>query len=101
MDDLEVRVRRLEIDSEQLKKDTQSLDERVSKHGMELDDMRIKNAANEAVLQRIDKTVSKIDEKMDAQQMKPAKRWEDLTAQVIALVVAAIMGLMLARVGLA
>lgn len=97
---MEERVRKLEADNQQMKADVKSLEERVSKHGMELDDMRIKNAANEAVLSRIDRTVSKIDERMDAQQLKPAQRWEDLVKQVIALVVAALVGLAMVKVGL-
>lgn len=99
-DKMEERVRKLEADSQQMKADVKSLEERVSKHGAELDDMRIKNAANEAVLNRIDRTVSKIDERMDAQQLKPAQRWEDLVKQVIALVVAALIGLAMVKIGL-
>lgn len=97
---MEERVRQLEADNQQMKADVKSLEERVSKHGMELDDMRVKNAANEAVLNRIDRTVSKIDERMDAQQLKPAQRWEDLVKQVIALVVAALVGLAMVKIGL-
>lgn len=97
---MEERVRKLEADNQQMKADVKSLEERVSKHGMELDEMRIKNAANEAVLNRIDRTVSKIDERMDAQQLKPAQRWEDLVKQVLALVVAALFGLAMVKIGL-
>lgn len=97
---LEERVRSLESDVALLNKTTSSLEERVSKHGLELDEMAKKNSANEAILGRIDKTVSKIDEKLDEQQMKPAKRWETLVAQITALVVAAIVGMALANIGL-
>ena len=97
---MEERVRALESDVHQLKADAKTLDERVSKHGVELDDMRIKSATMDAVLNRIDKTVSKIDERMDAQQLKPAQRWEDLVKQVIALVVAALFGLAMVKIGL-
>ena len=97
---MEERVRKLEADNQQMKADVKTLEERVSKHGVELDDMRIKNAANEAVLNRIDRTVSKIDERMDAQQLKPAQRWEDLVKQVIALVVAALVGMVMVKIGL-
>ena len=98
--ELDERVRVLESDNQQIKSDLKSVLNRVAKHGMELDEIRIKNAANEAVLERIDKTVAKIDERMDVQQMKPAQRWEDLVKQVIAIVVAALVGLAFVKIGL-
>lgn len=100
LEDIEARVRQLESDSQQLKAEVSSLDQRVGKHGQELDEMRVKNAANEAILSRIDRTVTKIDEKMEAQEAKPGKRWEELTSQIIALAVAALAGIVLARIGL-
>lgn len=54
----------------------------------------------DTVLTRIDATVAKIDGRMDAQQMKPAQRWDDLVKQVITLVVAAAVGTILIRLGL-
>lgn len=100
MEDLDGRVRKLESDSNLLKADVKTLDERVTSHGVELDNLRIKSATMDTVLTRIDATVSKIDGRLDAQQMKPAQRWEDLVKQVIALVVAAAVGAVLLRMGL-
>lgn len=100
MDDLDGRVRQLESDNKLLKADVKTLDERVTSHGVELDNLRIKSATMDTVLTRIDATVSKIDGRLDAQQMKPAQRWEDLVKQVIALVVAAVVGAILLRMGL-
>ena len=100
MEDLDGRVRKLESDSQLLKADVKTLDERVTSHGVELDNLRIKSATMDTVLTRIDATVSKIDGRLDAQQMKPAQRWEDLVKQVIALVVAAVVGAILLRMGL-
>lgn len=100
MEDLDGRVRKLESDSNLLKADVKTLDERVTSHGVELDNLRIKSATMDTVLTRIDATVSKIDGRLDAQQMKPAQRWEDLVKQVIALVVAAVVGAVLLRMGL-
>ena len=94
------RVRKLEADSQQMKADIKTLDERVSNHGMELDELKIKSATMNTVLTRIDATVAKIDGRMDAQQMKPAQRWDDLVKQVITLVVAAVVGAILIRMGL-
>ena len=94
------RVRKLEADSQQMMADIKTLDGRVSNHGTELDDLKIKIATMNTVLTRIDATVAKIDGRMDAQQMKPAQRWDDLVKQVIALVVAAVVGAIMLRLGL-
>ena len=94
------RVRKLEADSQQMMADIKTLDERVSTHGVELDELKIKSATMDTVLNRIDATVAKIDGRMDAQQMKPAQRWDDLVKQVITLVVAAVVGAILLRLGL-
>lgn len=100
MEEMDSRVRRLEADSQQMKADIKTLDERVSNHGAELDELKIKSATMDTVLTRIDATVAKIDGRMDAQQMKPAQRWDDLVKQVITLVVAAAVGTILLRIGL-
>lgn len=94
------RVRKLEADSQQMKADIKTLDERVSNHGMELDELKIKSATMSTVLTRIDATVAKIDGRMDAQQMRPAQRWDDLVKQVTTLVVAAVVGAIMIRLGL-
>lgn len=100
VEDMDGRVRKLEADSQQMMADIKTLDERVSAHGAELDELRIKSATMNTVLTRIDATVAKIDGRMDAQQMKPAQRWDDLVKQVITLVVAAVVGAILLRLGL-
>lgn len=94
------RVRKLEADSQQMMADIKTLDERVSRHGTELDELKIKSATMNTVLTRIDATVAKIDGRMDAQQMRPAQRWDDLVKQVTTLVVAAVVGSILLRLGL-
>ena len=100
MEEMDGRVRKLEADSQQMKADIRTLDERVSNHGMELDELKIKSATMSTVLTRIDATVAKIDGRMDAQQMRPAQRWDDLVKQVTALVVAAVVGAILIQLGL-
>lgn len=100
VEDMDGRVRKLEADSQQMMADIRTLDERVSNHGIELDELKIKSATMNTVLTRIDATVAKIDGRMDAQQMKPAQRWDDLVKQVITLVVAAVVGAILLRLGL-
>lgn len=97
---MDSRVRKLEADNQQMMGDIEALEKRVSNHGAELDELKIKSATMDTVLNRIDATVAKIDGRMDAQQMKPAQRWDDLVKQVITLVVAAVVGAILLRLGL-
>lgn len=100
MEEMDSRVRKLEADSQQMKADIKTLDERVNNHGDELGELKIKSATMDTVLTRIDATVAKIDGRMDAQQMKPAQRWDDLVKQVTTLVVAAVVGAIMIRLGL-
>ena len=100
MEDMDGRVRKLEADSQQMMADIKTLDDRVSTHGAELDDLKIKSATMGTVLNRIRRYSREIDGRMDAQQMKPAQRWDDLVKQVITLVVAAAVGAILIQLGL-
>lgn len=100
MDNIEDRVCKLEADSQQLTSDVRTLCERVGRHGSELDELKIKSATMDTVLTRIDVTVSKIDGRLDAQQMKPAQRWDDIVKQVITLVIAAAFGAVMVNLGL-
>lgn len=45
-------------------------------------------------------TVDKLDGKVTAMEQKPAKRWDSLVDKIIWAIVAAIIGFMLARIGL-
>lgn len=100
MDDISNRVRELEIKAEKAVADIKTLQDRCTEHGKEIDSLQISNASMSTTLSRIDTTVSKIDEKLDASNAKPAQRWDDLVKQVISIVVAAIVGLALMKVGL-
>lgn len=77
-----------------------SHEQRLSKHGEEIDGLRINEASITTTLGRIDSTVSKIDGKLDAVHDKPAQRWEDLMKQVIALLVTAVLAAALAQAGI-
>lgn len=48
----------------------------------------------------VEDTVKKIDIKVESLASKPAKRWENLVTQVITILVAAIAGFVLAKLGL-
>lgn len=45
-------------------------------------------------------TVDKLDGKVTAMEQKPAKRWDSLVDKIIWAIVAAVIGFLLARIGL-
>lgn len=98
--DHERRISKLEADAQQAIAEINVLQNRVSKHGMELDEIRTKSEVNEAILSRIDETVAKIDARMDESDAKPAQRWESVVTQVISLIVAALFGMLIVQAGL-
>lgn len=83
-----------------LKNQIDNHERRITKHGEEIDALKIREATMSVTLSRIDQTVGKIDAKLDVQEQKPARRWESLVTQIISLLVAAIAALVLAKVGL-
>jgi len=89
-----------DIEISTLKERVESHERRITKHGEEIDELKIREAEIRAVLNRIDQTVGKIDTKLDIQEKKPAQRWESLVTQVIALAVAALAAVVLAKIGL-
>lgn len=48
----------------------------------------------------VENTVKKIDNKVETLTGKPAKRWDNLINQVITIIIAAIAGFILAKIGL-
>ena len=83
-----------------LKTRMDTVETRVARHGEEIDALSRDSTRMDVILARIDQTVGKIDGKLDALDRKPAQRWESLTAQVIAIIVAALMAVALYQMGL-
>lgn len=77
-----------------------TLETRVGEHGKEIDALSRDSTRMDVILARIDQTVGKIDGKLDSLSAKPAQRWESLTAQVIAIIVAALLAAALYQMGL-
>ena len=48
----------------------------------------------------VEDTVKKIDSKVESLASKPAKRWDNMINQIITIVVAALAGFILAKIGL-
>lgn len=51
--------------------------------------------------EQVANTVDKLDGKVTAMEQKPAKRWDGLVDKIIWAIVAAVIGFLLARIGLA
>ncbi len=83
-----------------LKTRMDTVETRVARHGEEIDALSRDSTRMDVILARIDQTVGKIDGKLDALDRKPAQRWESLTAQVIAIIVAALLAVALYQMGL-
>ena len=77
-----------------------TLEHRVGEHGKEIDALSRDSTRMDVILARIDQTVGKIDGKLDSISAKPAQRWESLTAQVIAIIVAALLAAALYQMGI-
>lgn len=50
--------------------------------------------------ENVESTVKKIEKKVDNLADKPGKRWESLVSQIITILVAAVIGFALAKIGL-
>jgi len=83
-----------------IKERVESHERRITEHGKEIDELKISEATMGVTLSRIDQTVGKIDAKLEASEQRPGRRWETVTSQLIAIIVAAIMALVLAKIGL-
>ncbi|MEG2097441.1 MAG: hypothetical protein RRY65_04665 [Pseudoflavonifractor sp.] len=59
-------------------------------------------AVKEMVLKQnyVADTVDKLDKKVEALEQKPAKRWDGLVDKIILTIVAALVGFVLARLGM-
>lgn len=73
---------------------------RITRHGEEIDELKIGAAKTDVILGRIDQTVAKIDGKLDALDRKPAQRWEAIVTVAITVVVTAIIAYALSQAGL-
>lgn len=51
-------------------------------------------------IKRIEQNVEKLDIKVDVLEQKPAKRWDGVVEKIIMLIVAAVIGFLLSKIGL-
>ena len=100
MDDFERRVSLLEAASERN-------EERIAKHGEEIDRLRLDREHDSVVLANVNATCLEIKAKLDEQdrrltneESRPARRWEQVVSTVVNSLTLAVMAYMLARLGL-
>lgn len=80
------------------------LEGRVTKHGVEIQSLQIGTTAFDVKLEMMQKTLdtmqetlNRLSDKVDALASVPGEHWKDVTKQVIALIVAAVVGFLITK----
>lgn len=84
---------------ERLKSNTHRLDN-MEKRQADLDELVTTVKVLAVREEVVEKTVKKIESNVESLTSKPAKKWENLINQIITIIVAAIAGFILAKLGL-
>ncbi len=81
-----------------------TLEGRVTKHGVEIQGLQIGTAELDIKLTMMQKTLdtmqetlNRLSDKVDALASVPGEHWKDVTKQVIALIVAAVVGFVVTK----
>lgn len=81
-----------------------TLEGRVTKHGVEIQSLQIGTAELDIKLTMMQKTLdtmqetlNRLSDKVDALASVPGEHWKDVTKQVIALLVAAVVGFVITK----
>lgn len=83
------RVEKLELQTEAIQSLAKSVEVMVTEQGHQTE-----------AIERIEKNVEKLDDKVEILEHKPAKRWEAIVDKAIMTIVGAIVGYLLVKVGL-
>ena len=101
------RVRRLEADSQQMMAGIETLDNRVTAHGKELDALRLSRERDSVILAQIQTVcsetradVAKLYERVDSRAQEGAKRWDAIVNTLINGTVAALLAYIVWAMGL-
>lgn len=104
MDD---RVRKLEADSQQMMAGIETLDNRVTAHGRELDALRLSREHDSVILAQIQTAcsetradVAKLYERVNSRAQEGAKRWDAIVNTLINGTVAALLAYIVWAIGL-
>ena len=99
MDEQILKIQKLESRVDNLEDDLVKITKRVDRHGDEIDDLKLSLTELKTTIGRIDLTVGAINDKLNNLWQKPAQRWDTVVNQIIALVVAAVVGAILVQIG--
>lgn len=101
------RVRKLEADSQQMMAGIETLDNRVTVHGRELDALRLSREHDSVILAQIQTVcsetradVAKLYERADSRAKEGAKRWDAIVNTLINGTVAALLAYIVWKLGL-
>ncbi len=101
------RVRKLEADSQQMMAGIETLDNRVTAHGRELDALRLSREHDSVILAQIQTVcsetradVAKLYERVDSRTHEGAKRWDAIVNTLINGTVAALLAYIVWVLGL-
>lgn len=101
------RVRKLEADSQQMMAGIETLDNRVTAHGRELDALRLSREHDSVILAQIQTVcsetradVAKLYERVDSRAQEGAKRWDAIVNTIINGTVAALLAYIVWAMGL-
>lgn len=101
------RVRKLEADSQQMMAGIETLDNRVTVHGRELDALRLRREHDSVILAQIQTAcsetrddVAKLYERVDSRAQEGARRWDTIVHTLINGTVAALLAYIVWAMGL-
>lgn len=101
------RVRKLEADSQQMMAGIETLDNRVTAHGRELDALRLSREHDSVILAQIQTAcsetradVAKLYERVDSRAQEGARRWDAIVNTIINGTVAALLAYIVWALGL-
>lgn len=101
------RVRKLEADSQQMMAGIETLDNRVTAHGRELDALRLSRERDSVILAQIQAAcsetradVAKLYERVDSRAKEGAKRWDAIVNTLINGTAAALLAYIVWALGL-
>lgn len=104
---MDSRVRKLEADSQQMMAGIETLDNRVTAHGRELDALRLSREHDSVILAQIQTVcsetradVAKLYERVDSRAQDGAKRWDAVVNTLINGTVAALLAYIVWALGL-
>lgn len=104
---MDVRIRKLEADSQQMMAGIETLDKRVAAHGKELDALRLGREHDSVILAQIQTAcsetradVAKLYERVDSRAQEGAKRWDAIVNTLINGTAAALLAYIVWALGL-